>query len=98
MLTIVKRDCRIFINWMRLRYLSIHNLVYYMYKQKIFNRNLTPGIPPEAFQEVRVPKLRKIEKQFRKTREGRDFLVVILYIGVIVCILVIYIDKKIKEV
>ena len=39
-----------------------------------FQAKLTPGIPPETFLGVRVPKLRLIEKQFRNTEESKEFL------------------------
>ena len=39
-----------------------------------FQAKLTPGISPETFLGVRVPKLRTIEKQFRNTDESRGFL------------------------
>ena len=39
-----------------------------------FQAKLTPGIPPETFLGVRVPKLRMIEKQFRNTEESKEFL------------------------
>ena len=39
-----------------------------------FQAKLTPGIPPETFLGVRVPKLRMIEKQFRNTEKTRYIL------------------------
>ena len=39
-----------------------------------FQAKLTPGIPREKFLGVRVPKLREIEKEFRKTEESKAFL------------------------
>ena len=43
-------------------------------KNAAFQAKLTPGIPPETFLGVRVPKLRLIEKQFRNTEESKGFL------------------------
>lgn len=43
-------------------------------KNAAFQAKLTPGIPPETFMGVRVPKLRLIEKQFRNTEESKGFL------------------------
>ena len=43
-------------------------------KNAAFQAKLTPGIPPETFLGVRVPKLRLIEKQFRNTEESKEFL------------------------
>ena len=43
-------------------------------KNAAFQAKLTPGIPPETFLGVRVPKLRMIEKQFRNTEESKEFL------------------------
>lgn len=43
-------------------------------KNVAFQAKLTPGIPPETFLGVRVPKLRLIEKQFRNTEESKGFL------------------------
>ena len=43
-------------------------------KNAAFQAKLTPGILPETFLGVRVPKLRLIEKQFRNTEESKGFL------------------------
>ena len=43
-------------------------------KNAAFQAKLTPGIPPETFLGVRVPKLRLIEKQFRNTEKSKGFL------------------------
>lgn len=39
-----------------------------------FQAKLTPTLPREKFLGVRVPKLREIEKQFRKTEKGKAFV------------------------
>lgn len=39
-----------------------------------FQAKLTPGIPRESFLGVRMPELRKLEKQVRNTEESESFL------------------------
>lgn len=39
-----------------------------------FQAKLTPGIPVESFLGIRVPNLRIVEKQFRNTMQGKEFL------------------------